>query len=506
MSHLPIFFILSFLSAALIIPLFKKEGRVYTFSLFVLGIQAIVSVYALAAVHRSGTHSYHLGGWIPPIGIELVLDPLSAFMLFLMSIVTFLVIFHGKQIVDADCKERKRWFFSCLFLYLAGLNGIVLTGDLFNLYVFLELSSLAGYALVAHGTQQAPFSAFRYLLIGTIGASFYLLGVGFVLFTLGTLNIADVSQSLVHVGLTDPIVIALALMMVGIAVKMALFPLHSWLPDTYTHASSIVTTLVAPIGTKVAAYMLIRIFFTMANTGSMSGGAIQLLDLIALLGAIGIIWGSVMAIAQRDLKRMLAWSSISQIGYIALGIGLASPLAMIAALLHLLGHACMKACLFMSTSAFAFLHQTTKISELRRTFSSTMPFTSVALAVCAISMIGLPPTIGFFTKWYLVLAMLEQGQILYIAVILLSSLLGAVYFFRVLEKLYFGITDNIEGVAKVKSESFRMALPVMLLAIAVVLLGIYNAKIVEFVFTPILDDVFSYEAFTHETVMEGEVE
>jgi multicomponent Na+:H+ antiporter subunit D len=362
---------------------------------------------------------------------------------------------------------------------------MVITGDLFNLYVFLEISSLASYALVALGDRRAPVSAFRYLMLGTIGASFYLLGLAFLFFLTGSLNMADVARILPHLDISPPLLLGVVLMILGLGLKLALFPLHAWLPDAYTHASSAATALLAPIGTKVAAYALIRILFYVLDPAWMREES-AVLSCIAYLGAAGIVWGSIMAIAQHDLKRMLAYSSVGQVGYIALGIGLASPLGLIGAMLHIVNHACMKACLFLVSANFLARLGHADIRRLDHGVRVGMPWTSAAFALAAMSMIGLPPTAGFFSKWYLALGAFEAGAWILIAVLLASTLLNAVYFFRILERIYLkpqgagqpgaAETDAIRFAGR--EVEFSMLTPTLVLAAGVLVLGLTNALIV----------------------------
>ncbi len=445
----------------------------------------VFSILGLGTVIASGTIRYHLGGWQPPIGIELSLDALSAFMCAVVTTVSLLVLIHSKCVAANEHPGKAVPFYSATMLLIGGLLGIIVTADLFNLYVFLEISSLASYALVAIGDKRAPVSAFRYLILGTVGASFYLLGLGFIFIVTGSLNMADVASILPQITTTPPILIGVILMVIGIGVKMALFPLHGWLPDAYTYASSTSTALIAPIGTKVAAYVLIRLLFFVFEKDLVTI-EIPVLKTIGYLGAAGIIAGSILAIAQHDLKRMLAYSSVAQISYIALGIGLGSTLGLIGAILHVLNHAFMKACLFLVSANFLTKLGHADISRLDNSVRLKMPWTAAAFTVAAISMIGLPPTAGFFSKWYLVIGSFEQSNWVFITVILVSSLLNAVYFFRVLEKIYLRSNEqkaeDKETTAFASSEApASMLYPTLILSAGLLVLGLGNVFIVEHV-------------------------
>jgi multicomponent Na+:H+ antiporter subunit D len=308
---------------------------------------------------------------------------------------------------------------------------MTITGDLFNLYVFLEISSITAYALIAIGEDGAPLASFNYVVLGTIGASLYLLGVGYLYIMTGSLNMADLGGLLPELYASPVIRVAFAFFMVGLGIKVALFPLHMWLPDAYTYAPSAVSAFIAPLMTKVGAYALIRIMFTVFEP-RFSFEVLPVGTILAAVAGVAIVVGSIMAIAQSDLKRMLAYSSVAQIGYIVLGVALGNRLALIGAYLHILNHALMKGCLFMVSGSLMYRRGMRNIFRLKGVHRS-MPWTMAAFVIAALSMIGIPPTAGFFSKWYLLLGTIEARQWVLTGVILVSSLLNAVYFFRVIE-------------------------------------------------------------------------
>jgi multicomponent Na+:H+ antiporter subunit D len=496
-SNLPLLIPFTFLVAALLIPLAGSVRRWVSQPLAVAAclFSLACSVAGMARVFDSGTFRHYMAGWQPPIGIEFVLDPLAAFFLVLITSVGSLVLTYSGPIAAKEIMGKRIGFYSLAMLLMAGLTGMVVTGDLFNLYVFLEISALASYALVAIGDRRAPLSAFRYLTLGTIGASFYLTGLAFVYMSTGSLNMADVAQLLLAVEKTPPVVVGFCLMVLGMGLKMALFPMHTWLADAYTHASSAATALIAPLGTKVAAYVLIRLLFFVADPNLMRVET-PLTTVIGLLGAAGLIWGSVLAVCQKELKRMLACSSIAQVGYIALGIGLSSPLGFIGAVLHALNHACMKACLFCISGNMRLRLGHSNIPRFMDTLRASMPVSAACFALSAMSMIGLPPTAGFFSKWYLIMGSLEQANWFFVLVLVLSSLLNAVYFFRVLERIYLKPQSvpagPIEGEAEEQEPvgqgeaPLAMILPTLVLAVALLVLGVGNAWIVSRLILPMI--------------------
>jgi multicomponent Na+:H+ antiporter subunit D len=497
-EHLPILGMLAFFVAALLIPLLKGLGRQAPWMTAVIacGVALGLTLRSLQYVLSRGTVRYSMGGWEPPIGIELVLDPLSSFVSVVLAGVGLLVLIHSRDSVRQHLPGRSAYYYSAAMLLLGGLSGIVMTGDLFNLYVFLEISSLAGYALLGVGSPKAAVSTFRYLLLGTLGASFYLIGLGFLLVETGSLNMIDVASVLAITGLQHLSTIALGFMVVGLGIKMALVPLHQWLPDVYTTSPTPSAALIAPIGTKVAAYVLIRLLFDVFPAGEVVAH-VRTLDIVAFFGALGIIWGSVMAIPQRNIKRMLAYSSVAQIGYIALGVGLGTAYGLIGAVLHILNHACMKSCLFLVTCNLERRWRGTQISSIDSGMRRAMPLTAASFTLAALSMIGLPPTAGFFSKWYLLLGCWEEARWGLIAVILASSLLNAVYFFRIIEGMYLGEpskTKTAKGAddamgepgTSTRGSTALLVAPVVVLAVGLLAFGLTNALIVTHFIRPML--------------------
>ncbi|KUG26301.1 nadh:ubiquinone oxidoreductase subunit 5 (chain l)/multisubunit na+/h+ antiporter, mnha subunit [hydrocarbon metagenome] len=484
-KNLPALIPLLFLFAALIIPLIGvwKKNLSYPIALLTALASVILSLYGFVFVILNGSISYYFGGWIPPLGIEYVYDHLSSFVVLVINFIALIVIANSYHPVNLDLDGKQTAYYSVVMLLLTGFNGMIITGDLFNLYVFIEISSLAGYALIGVGDKKAPFAAFKYLIIGTIGASFYLLGIGYLYFMSGTLNMTDLSKILPLMNDSPTIIVALILIVVGFGIKMAIFPMHGWLPDSYTYAPSSSSSLIAPIGTKVGAYAMIRLLYFVFGVEYFSKDLVAA-DLIAVFSSAGIIFGSVLAIAQKEMKRMLAYSSVAQIGYIGLGIGLANPFGFIGAVLHLLNHAFMKATLFMVAGSIIMKEGHSDIFKFDDTYRKKYPWTMAAFTVAALSMVGLPPLAGFFSKWYLALGTIENSSWLFLAVILISSLLNAVYFFRILEKVYMKSPEASAAKEEIKRNEiqFSMLIPILVLAIGLIVLGILNFIIVEHIY------------------------
>ncbi|MDJ0769778.1 MAG: proton-conducting transporter membrane subunit [Ilumatobacter sp.] len=478
--HLPVLIPLILLTATLLASLvgLVRYTWAYRLALVAVAADAGVALWGLAEVVDGGTMTYRLGGWLPPIGIEFVLDPLSAFFSAVIASVALVVMVGARSMVVEELPRKEVPFFVTALLMLAGFQGIIVTGDLFNLFVFMEIAALAGYSLVAVGEPASPLASFRYLLVGATGASLYLLGLWFVYNLTGSLNMRDVAAILPGSWDNPALAIGLSLMIVGVGVKMALFPLHGWLPDAYTQAPSATTALMAPIGTKVGAYALIRLLVFVFG-GTLVTDELPVADVVMWLSAIGIIYGSVLAIAQRELKRMLAYSSVAQVGFIGLGVGLANPVALIGAVLHVVNHAVMKGALFLVAGIMRARLGHSDIGRIDAAVARRLPWTMAAFTVGALSMIGIPPTAGFFSKWYLASGAVDRGLWIMVLVIMASSLLNAVYFFRVLERAYLRRDDDEPVDAVVRHEARpAMLVPALVLAAGILVLGVFNAVLV----------------------------
>lgn len=458
-----------------------KKGLCYPIVLLALALSFLSAFQTLHTVITSGPISYHLGGWPPPWGIEYAVDHLNAFVLVIVSFVSLVVAVFSKRSVEQELPDKIVYFYCILLLQVTGLLGIVVTGDMFNLYVFLEIASLAGYALIAIGEDGAPFASFNYLIFGTIGACFYLLGVGYLYISTGSLNMADLFQMLPDLYQSKVVLVAFAFFMVGVSLKMALFPLHVWLPDAYTYAPSTVSALLAPLMTKVGAYVMIRVLFTVFKPHF----SIELIPATAILGwmaAGAILFGAIMALAQIDLKRMLAYILVSEVGYIALGVGLANRNGLTGAILHILNDSFMMLTLFLVVGAIMYRYGKREIPQLRY-LHRKMPFTMAAFVIAALSVIGIPPTCGFFSKWYLILGAIDANQWVFVAVLLISSLLNVVLFFRVIEHAYLEPEEEHAGggsklAIAIEEAPFSMLMPILVAAAGIMVFGVLSGKII----------------------------
>ena len=474
-AHLPVLIVVLPLAASVIVPLVSLASAPAAFAAACLTLvaAAVASCAALSHVLAHGTLRYELGGWAPPWGIEYVLDPLSGGVAALITLVAVcVVVYAGPQ--DKGGPARGGMFHGLYLLLVAGLLGIVLTGDLFNLYVFLEISSLAAYALLASGGIRGTVATFRYLIVGTIAATLYLLGTGYLYALTGTLNMADMALRLTAVMDTRAYGAAVVLVVVGLAIKAALFPLHGWLPDAYTYAPAAVTGFIAAVMAKVSAYALFRVLYFVTPA---DGASAQVLMLLGWVSVVAVLAGSVLAMAQHDIRRMLAYSSVGQMGYIVLGMALGTPAALIGALLHLFSHAVMKGCLFLVVGGIRWRTGIYRISDYAG-MGRRMPLTMAAFVVAALAMIGLPPTLGFFSKWYLLSGAVEAGAWAFVVALVLSSLLGVVYFFRVFEAAYLKAPAAGQGTPPRQELPLHMLAPILVLMAAVLVFGLLNQQVV----------------------------
>ncbi|MDX1405384.1 MAG: monovalent cation/H+ antiporter subunit D family protein [Woeseiaceae bacterium] len=432
-------------------------------------------VFAMAAalalrVATSGAISYTMGGWPPPWGIELRIDILNVIVLLVVCGVGAAVTpFAGKSAPTEISEENLPLFYCLLLLTYTGLIGIAATGDIFNLFVFLEISSLSSYALIALGKdRRALTAAYQYLIMGTIGATFYLIGVGLLYSITGTLNMADLAERLPAVAGTRTAETALAFLVAGIGLKLALFPVYLWLPNAYTHAPSVVSAFLAATATKVAVYMLIRVLFTVFGA-DLSFERLPLQPVLIALSLVGIFVTSLIAWTQADAKRLLAYSSVAQIGYMVIGLGLATTPGLTAAIVHLFNHALMKGALFLALGAVAYRIGSTRINDMAG-LGHAMPWTMSAFAIGGLSLIGVPLTAGFISKWYLIVAGLELGWWWLALAVLAASLIAVMYVWKVIEAAWF--RELPESRSDLGEAPLSLLLPMWLLVAANVWFGV----------------------------------
>lgn len=475
--HFPVLIIVIPLFGSYLTPIFwrwKKDLTEPT-ALIASALSSFMAISMSIQVLRSGPLTYEVGGWQPPWGIKIAVDYLSAYMISFITIVGFLIILYSTSYADKLISEKNKGiFFTLQLLLLGSLIGMAVTGDIFNLFVFLEIASLASYALVPiAGKKGRPgrFEAsFRYLYMGAIASTFVLIGIGFLYMVTGTLTMSIISDQMAQARLEYPklVLASLGFFVVGFSLKSALFPLHLWLPDAYAHAPLPVNALSSGLTIKVMAYALIRLFYTVYGINLLSSTI--LLSLLKLLASLAIIVGSLYAIAQNDVVRILAYSSVSQMGYVILGASLGVQDGLTGGILHMLHHSVMKGTMLLAVGAVIYKTGKRDIRDLRG-LGKTMPITMGAFSIAALSMVGIPPLTGFVSKWILLIGTVEAKSYASTFVILASSLLNAIYYLRLINYIHFKAPDEEKG--PINEAPYAMLIPIAILGLAAIFLGLF---------------------------------
>ena len=455
-------------------------------------------VETLMQAVRSPSHevSYLLGGWTLDsyprgVGIEFRADLMGALITLVVLGVGLIVAIYSKLPVEEETPGKEHLFHTLFLLQVTGLAGICLTGDAFNLYVLIEVAALTGYGLIAIGSKRAAAGAFNYVILGTIGASLYLLGVGYVYIKTGTLNMVGIREAIEANNLADSATmqVAFVLIGVGILIKMAFFPFHAWLPNAYCHAPTATSCLLAPLVTKVMIYVMIRMVLTMFGV-EFSFDSTLWAEVVPWLVVVAIVAAGFLALAQREIKRMLSYLIVAEVGYMVGGIWIYNYYGMIGSIFHVISDACMTLCLFLGAGLILRKCKTTRFDGIRGLFSR-MPLTMTGFFVGGFSIIGLPPTCGFFSKWYLITGAMVSGRWEYLLALLFSTMVMVILFFRLIERIHLAVSeegDNLghgHGDLGLTEEQTRfsegprtMVVPLLLAATVVLVVGIYNQEIV----------------------------
>ncbi|MEP3654609.1 MAG: monovalent cation/H+ antiporter subunit D family protein [Litorimonas sp.] len=458
--------------------------RVAWGSTFIVTAILTVTAFSIALYNMEvGTTIYKMGGWAPPHGISLVIDALNAPVVVLIALMSFITVIYAMPATVAEIKPNKRApFYAAFLLCTAGLLGMVVTGDAFNVFVFLEVSSISTYVLVAMGAardRRALSAAYNYLILGSIGATFFVIGIGFLYMETGTLNMADMARILADLdGGSRVAKVAFGFIVIGLGLKLAMFPLHTWLPGAYAYSPTPVAAFLASTATKAALYLLLRFTFFVFDP-SYAYVADVLMYVLVGMGVVGMIFASLQAIFQTDVRRMLAYSSVAQVGYMLLGIGIATTASVAAGYLHLLNHAIIKAGLFLALGAMWYRFGITR-SEDFRGLGKTMPLTMGAFTVSGLSLVGVPFTAGFVSKVNLAFAAWDAGWIWAVAIIMITSILALIYIGRVLLVAYFQSPPEVNGEVVVRNEApIAMLIPMWTLALSSIFVGVESDALVD---------------------------
>ncbi|MDP2945648.1 MAG: proton-conducting transporter membrane subunit [Atribacterota bacterium] len=419
--------------------------------------------------------TYHLGGWRGPLGISLVIDGLSFFF-------SLIALGLGLLVIIYSIPERRygRTYYFLLLVSLSSMIGVIYTADIFNMYVFYELLSLAVYLLIAYPKTGVTLRAsFNYLIMGGVGLSFFLLGVGFLYAMTGTLDIFHIAERLPAAfnSSTRMVLMSFVLIATGMGIKIAVFPLHGWLPDAHSMAPSPVSALLSGVTVKIGIYCLIRVVYTAFSAEMFF--LINSYNILMVLGVVSLLFGASMALVQKDLKRLLAYSTINQLGIVLIGLGIRTELGLIGALFHVLNHAIMKSTLFFCAGIMIYETGTREVQGLSG-FNRQQPAITFAFVIASLGMIGIPPINGFASKWLICLAAVEAGYTVLVVIILIASAISAAYYFRVIQVLFSGPleqnpTPTYGGGQVVHEGNFFKALPIYILAAGCLLLGLLPA-------------------------------
>ncbi len=491
--HLPALIIVIPLLAALVT---AGSGWINQKAPFRIAVAALLfsficAVLMLIQVITTGiAMEYRMAGWAGPMGIVYIIDHLSALVLVIITAVSTLNLVAQKKNIISEFKDKAGAFNALYVLFTAGLIGMTATGDAFNLYVLLEIVSLSGYALIGLGNNRAPLATLNYLFLGTIGATFYLLGVGYLYIATGTLNMAELATIIPQNMGSGVILFAFIICLTGLFVKMALFPVHGWLPEAYSQSTSVSAGLIAPLTTKVTVYIMVRICMTVF-TPEYTFGHLDVSGFIVLLAIVTIVFGSLSALAQKNVKKMLSYIIIAEVGYMVGGFFLGNRLGISGAILHIVNDAAMTLALFLAAGIFIWKTGGESRSDLKGLFAK-MPFTMAGFVLAALSVVGVPPTCGFFSKWYLISGGIQAGNYLFVAALIFSSLVNAVLFFRLFEIAYFepfteghghgggshGNSHHYTGVLAIKEAPLDMLVPFLIASMTLIVLGLYSGTIV----------------------------
>jgi len=416
------------------------------------------------AIGRSGL--YHMGGWPTPIGIDLRLDALANLLLLAVSLVGFAVALYS---VDYMRRFTARGHFYSLFLLMVtGMNGVILAGDLFNLYVFLEVAAVASYSLVAFGCAHEELEAsFKYIVLGSLSSTLILVAIALVYGITGTLNMAHMAGRIAETGMDAPLLLAFGLFICGFSFKAALVPFHAWLPDAHPAAPAPVSAMLSGVLIKaIGIYVLARLVFNVFGVGESE------LGLLRWLGILSMVTGGLLAAGQKDMKRLFAYSSISQVGFMVLGLGLGTPLGLVGALYHLINHSMFKSLLFLKAGALEYATGTRKLKKLGG-LNRMLPVTGATSLVGSMSIAGVPPFNGFWSKLIIILACVESGYYGFAAVAVAVSVVTLAYQLKVQRLAFFASLPK--SMARVKRNLPReprlMALAMILLAIGCIALS-----------------------------------
>ena len=481
-ESLPLISILILFITSFIMPLIKNKGIIKALSLISLIVVFLLSFIVFNFVNNNGAYVYNVGHFGGPIGIEFYVGNIEVLLATVFSFVAVMIGWFSIYSIDKDIKESRMSFYYLLVnILIASLLGLLYTNDIFNAFVFVEIGTIASCGIIVVKDKKENIKAtLKYLIMSSLGSGLLLMAIAFMYSITGQLNLTYMHETLmqVYTNYPDAILIALGLFTIGLGVKSAMFPLHSWLPDAHSSAPTTSSAILSSIVLKGYVYLLIKIFYRVFGLEIIN--EFPVLRIVMILGGAGMVLGSILAIFQKELKRVIAYSSVAQMGYIFFGIGIGTQLGFTIAIYHMIGHAVTKSALFLLSGAVIHNSGYKNIEDLKG-IGKEMPVALFLFLMAALSMVGIPVLPGFISKWYLALASIESGNLLLILIIVASSLLNAVYYLPIVINGFFGEENLKDKVYKSKAMELKTILPVIMLIIAMVYVGIASKGIISLI-------------------------
>jgi multicomponent Na+:H+ antiporter subunit D len=456
------------LGAAFLIPMVSRRLK-WMPDLLGNAAMFFLALMAFMTLGEEGSSVYHMGGW-KIIGIDLRLDGLTALMLITINVVGLAATIYSVQYMRLYTSKLR--YYSLFLLMVAGMNGVVLTGDMFNLYVFMEIAAIASYALVAFGCEHEELEAsFKYAVLGSVASSLILIGIALTYAITGTLNMAQVAQQLSETQTTSPFTLALALFICGFGLKAALVPFHAWLPDAHPSAPAPISAMLSGVLIKaIGVYVLARLLFNVLGTPAVMP---HILLILRILGMTSMIIGALLSIGQWDMKRLFAYSSISQVGYIILGMGLGTQLGLIGAFYHLMNHSVFKSLLFLNAGAVEYSTGTRDMRQMGG-LNRRMPVTGATSLVGSMAIAGVPPFNGFWSKLIIIIACVMAGYYWLAFAAAAVSILTLAILLKVQKHAFFG--EAKAALSNVRRAPVMMATAMIVLAVLCVAMGLLVAR------------------------------
>ncbi len=478
----PAVIIYLFLIGAFIQPLIKSRRISLLLSAIITATAAVLSFLVVLNVRDGGKYLLDVARWEAPLGIELSIGYVEAFSMSVICGVGMLIAIYGMGMIENELPQYNVTLYNTLFLALMGsMTGIVVTGDLFNMYVFIEITSITACGIISVKDDSRSIEAtVKYLVYSTLASGCILLAIALLYGITGNLNIRFMHYHLTEGIHLYPKIILLAagLFIVGFGVKSALFPLHIWLPDA--HSSAVTTSSAILSGLVLKAYTVGMIKVLLGVFGMMLLTIFPLSAIFMFLGSGAVLIGSILALTQSKLKRMLAYSSVVQMGYIYLGLSLFNEIGYTGALYHILNHALTKTLLFLSAGNIRYYIGKDRLTQFKG-IGHRMPVTMGVFAIGALSMVGVPLTSGFNTKWYIGVGAISSGNTWVLIVLIISSLLNAAYYLPIVVSAFFRKPDTEEQTQSKVRLPWYTSLPMLIIAWLIIILGLYPDPVINFI-------------------------